>query len=137
MSAISRRNQLRFFAGAQRRTRQGCLATVGPLGVVTLVLLARAEPDVVTEVLSSARDTAGVISALARKNAITPVITQGALNEVLERKLIYDAGTTSGGSGGPVFGPDGTVIAVNFAMMRDFQASNFGVPIHFAQSLIR
>ncbi len=64
------------------------------------------------------------------------MITQGALNEVMERRLVYDAETTAGGSGGPVFGPDGTVIGVNFAVTRDFAGSNFGVPIHFARELL-
>ena len=50
--------------------------------------------------------------------------------------LIYDAITTSGGSGDPVFGLDGTVIGVNFAIMRDFQGSNFGVPIRYARKLL-
>ena len=36
---------------------------------------------------------------------------QGALNEVTEKRLVYDAETTSGASGGPVFGPGGTMIS--------------------------
>jgi S1-C subfamily serine protease len=58
------------------------------------------------------------------------------LNEVRERRLVYDAETTSGGSGGPVFGPDGSVVGVNFAVTRDFSGSNFWVPIHFARPLL-
>lgn len=99
-------------------------------------MLARAETDVVEAIFSEARDTSSLIAELSRRNAITPVITQGALNEVWEKRLVYDAETTSGGSGGPVFGPDGTVIGVNFAITRDFDGSNFGVPIRFAQMLL-
>ena len=99
-------------------------------------LLARAEPDLVEEVLSSASDAMSLIRALAARDAIAPVITQGALNEVRPRRLVYDAETTSGGSGGPVFGADGTVIGVNFAITRDFDGSNFGVPIRFARKLL-
>jgi len=99
-------------------------------------MLARAETDLVEEVLSTATDTTSLISELSKHNAVTPVITNGVLNEVLPKRLVYDAETTSGGSGGPVFGPGGTVIGVNFAITRDFDGSNFGVPISFAIKLL-
>jgi S1-C subfamily serine protease len=99
-------------------------------------IMARAEPEVITEILAHATDTSSLIAALSDRGVIAPVITQGALNEVLPRRLVYDAETTSGGSGGPVFGPDGTVVGVNFAITRDFDGSNFGVPIRFALPLL-
>ena len=105
-----------------------------PTGVNAL--LARAEREMVSEVLKVAGNLTGVILELARRQAISPIITQGALNEVKERKLVYDASTTSGGSGGPVFGPAGTVIGVNYAITRNFGGSNFGVPIRFARALL-
>ena len=76
------------------------------------------------------------IRALSKRAAITPAATHGTLNDVTAHKLIYDAVTTSGGSGGPVFGPDGEVIGVNFAILRDFTGSNFGVPIRLVRPLI-
>ncbi len=106
-----------------------------PTGVTAL--LAKTDPTVTKEVMAAAKDLTSMIHDLARRNAITPVATQGALNAVLEKQLVYDAGTTSGGSGGPVFGTDGTVVGVNFAILRDFGGSNFGVPIRFAQELLR
>lgn len=99
-------------------------------------LLARAEPDVVSAALAEAHDLSTLIGALSKRHAITPVITHGTLNDATANKLIYDAVTTSGGSGGPVFGPDGEVIGVNFAILREFQGSNFGVPIRFARPLL-
>jgi len=99
-------------------------------------ILARADPDLVSEVLANATDTTSLIAELATRNVVWPVITQGALNEVRPNKLIYDAETTSGGSGGPVFGRDGTVIGVNFAITYDFDGSNFGVPISFARAMV-
>ncbi len=126
---------LPLFAGEVQAARGGRVILLGyPTGLKAI--LARAERDLAAEVLSRATDMTTLISELAGRKAISPVITQGALNEVMEKRLVYDAETTSGGSGGPVFGPDGTVIGVNFAITRDFDGSNFGVPIHFAQKLL-
>ncbi len=126
---------LPLFPGEVLAARGGRVVLLGyPTGLNAM--LARAEPKLVAEVVSVATDTTTLISELASRKAISPVITQGALNEVTEKRLVYDAETTSGGSGGPVFGPDGTVIGVNFAVTRDFDGSNFGVPIHFARKLL-
>ncbi|MBK8269365.1 MAG: trypsin-like peptidase domain-containing protein [Planctomycetes bacterium] len=113
---------------------QGVMLLGYPTGLSAL--LARAEPEVAEEAITAAMDTASLIRELSARNGIAPLATHGTLNDVTDGKLIYDAVTTSGGSGGPVFGPDGTVIGVNFAMMRGFQGSNFGVPIRFARPLL-
>jgi len=99
-------------------------------------LLARADPEVVGKILKGSPDVSSLIHEFAKRKLISPIITQGALNEVKEKRLVYDADTTSGGSGGPVFALDGTVIGVNFAITRDFGGSNFGVPIRFARTLL-
>lgn len=99
-------------------------------------LLARSERDLVEEVMQAATDTTSLITELARRGAVAPIITQGALNEVKPRRLVYDAATTTGGSGGPVFGASGLVIGINFAITRNFDGSNFGVPISFARPLL-
>jgi S1-C subfamily serine protease len=124
------------------------LATADPLAlrgqdVVVLgyptgvnALLAKADPAVSERVTSGAATLASIIDGLAGSGAISPVITRGSLNEVLQHKLVYDAETTIGGSGGPVFARDGTVIGVNFAIMPDFTGSNFGVPICFVRELL-
>lgn len=126
---------LPLFTGELHATRGERIILLGyPTGLNAM--LARAEPELVAEVLSVATNTKELIAELAKRGAISPVITQGALNEVRERRLVYDAETTSGGSGGPVFGPDGSVVGVNFAVTRDFGGSNFGVPIHFARPLL-
>ena len=48
----------------------------------------------------------------------------------------YDAQTTSGGSGGPLFNRKGKVIGINYAVVRDFGGSNFGVPARYAQEFL-
>ena len=95
--------------------------------------MARADAEIAKEALANASGTSSLILSLQR--AIMPVITHGIFNDVTDHKLLYDAVTTSGGSGGPVFGPDATVIGVNFAILRDFQGVDYGVPIRFAKEL--
>jgi serine protease Do len=86
---------------------------------------------------SSKGDSTQVMEQLARRHLIEPVATQGHIGEVLPDKIVYDAQTTSGGSGGPLFNDQGQVIGVNFAMVRDFGGSNFAVRIRFAEALLR
>jgi serine protease Do len=49
---------------------------------------------------------------------------------------VYDAATTSGGSGGPLFNRNGKVIGINFAVLRDFGGSNLAVPARYATKLL-
>lgn len=81
-------------------------------------------------------DPKQVIEELARRQFIRPVVTQGHIGDILPDKIIYDAQTTSGGSGGPLFNSEGKVIGINFAMVRDFGGSNFAIPIAFGRSLL-
>ncbi len=121
--------------GEARDARGRGVAVLGyPTGVSAL--LARAESEVTRDVLDGATDLQSLIARMADRGLVSPIITQGALTEVRTRRLVYDALTTSGGSGGPVFETDGTVVGVNFAVTRDFQGSNFGVPIRFARALL-
>src|SRR2546430_11772956 len=69
------------------------------------------------------------MEALARRNLIRPITTQGHIGDVLPDKIVYDAQTTSGGSGGPLFNNEGKVIGINFAMVREFGGSNFAIPV--------
>jgi len=86
---------------------------------------------------SSKGDPKQVMEELARHHVIKPTVTQGHIGDVLPDKIVYDAQTTSGGSGGPLFNDQGQVIGINFAMVRDFGGSNFAIPARFAQSLLK
>jgi serine protease Do len=82
-------------------------------------------------------DSKQVMEELARHHLIKPIVTQGHIGDVLTDKIIYDAQTTSGGSGGPLFDDQGEVIGINFAMVRDFGGSNFAIPVRYGESLLR
>lgn len=73
--------------------------------------------------------------ALARHKLIRPISTQGHLGDVLKDRLVYDAQTTHGGSGGPILNSRGEVIGINFAILEGFSGSNFGVPVDQARDL--
>jgi DNA-binding response OmpR family regulator/S1-C subfamily serine protease len=107
-----------------------------PTGVDAI--LARTGAATVQAIADSTKgDSKQVMEELARRHLIEPVATQGHIGEVLPDKIVYDAQTTSGGSGGPLFNDQGQVIGVNFAMVRDFGGSNFAVRIRYAEALLR
>ena len=100
-------------------------------------ILARAGTDVARGVAENAHEVTQVVSRLAAQRLIRPTTTQGHIGDVLKDKIVYDAATTSGGSGGPLFNRDGKVIGVNFAMLSDFGGSNLAIPIRYANELMK
>ena len=101
-------------------------------------ILARTSEDAVRAMAANAKSQPErLMEELAERQLIRPVNTQGHIGDVLNDKIIYDAQTTSGGSGGPLFNAQGRVIAVNMAMLRDFGGSNFAIPVRFAKALLR
>jgi S1-C subfamily serine protease len=85
----------------------------------------------------SGGDPTKITDELLRRKLIRPLVTQGHIGDVLADKIVYDAQTTSGGSGGPLINRDGEVIGVTFAEVKGFGGSNFGVPIRYAQPLLK
>jgi S1-C subfamily serine protease len=100
-------------------------------------ILARAGTDVAQKIAGGNEDVSGIMTQLASQRLIRPTTTQGHIGDVLEDKIVYDAATTSGGSGGPLFNRDGKVIGINFAVLRDFGGSNLAVPAKYAKELLR
>ena len=101
-------------------------------------MLARAGEEAVKEIAkASGGDPDRVVEELVRRKLIRPLVTQGHIGDVLADKIVYDAQTTSGGSGGPLINKDGRVIGVTFAVVKGFGGSNFGVPIQYAQALLK
>lgn len=77
-----------------------------------------------------------ILNDLAARSQIRPYSTQGHIGDLTASRIVYDAQTSEGGSGGPVFGANGKVIAINQAMLPGSPA-NFGVPIRFGIELLR
>src|SRR5438445_755313 len=101
-------------------------------------ILARAGPETLQSIASASKgDPKQVMEELARRNLIRPITTQGHIGDVLPDKIVYDAQTTSGGSGGPLFNNAGKVIGINFAMVREFGGSNFAIPVGYGKSLLK
>jgi len=100
-------------------------------------ILARAGAETLQSIATASKgDPKQVMEELARRNLIRPVTTQGHIGDVLPDKIVYDAQTTSGGSGGPLFNNEGKVIGINFAMVREFGGSNFAIPVGYGKSLL-
>jgi DNA-binding response OmpR family regulator/S1-C subfamily serine protease len=100
-------------------------------------ILARTDEGTAEQILTqSGGDVSKVMSELARRNLIHPIITQGHIGDILPDKIVFDAQTTSGGSGGPLFNHQGKVIGVTFAILKGFGGSNFGIPIRFSEPLL-
>jgi S1-C subfamily serine protease len=100
-------------------------------------ILARAGSDVVQKIASGTQDVNQVMLQIASRQLIRPTTTQGHIGDVLKDKIVYDAATTSGGSGGPLFNRNGKVIGVNFAILKDFGGSNLAVPARYANDLLK
>lgn len=110
------------------------VAVVGyPMGVIGMVAKS---PPAVYEKLAYRRDDIGAANELAALSLIRPLATCGHLGDVVGEKLIYDAPTAHGGSGGPVFNSRGEVIGVNAAYLDGFSGGTLGISIKALQPLI-
>ncbi len=100
-------------------------------------ILARAGSAVVEKIAGGSQDVDQIMAQLAEQKLIRPTTTQGHIGDVLKNEIVYDAATTSGGSGGPLFNRDGKVIGVNFATLQGFGGSNLAIPARYASSLLK
>ncbi len=120
---------------------QGAAVTGQPvilMGYATglAAILARTDEDTAQEIIShNGIDVSKVLDDLAHRNLIRPLITQGHIGDILPDKIVFDAQTTNGGSGGPLFNRKGKVIGVTYAVLKGFGGSNFGIPIKFSEPL--
>jgi serine protease Do len=100
-------------------------------------LLAKTDTQVVKSILEKHGTSAEkVTDALGHRNLIRPSTTQGHIGDVTASDIVFDAPTTQGGSGGPVFNKRGQVVAVEYAVLQKFGGNSFGVPINYALKLL-
>jgi serine protease Do len=101
-------------------------------------IMAKSESGVVRTILDThgnSRDK--VTEAFSRSGLIRPSATQGHIGDITETDIVFDAATTQGGSGGPIFNRDGQVIAVEYAVLPQFGGNSFAVPITYALDILR
>jgi S1-C subfamily serine protease len=106
-----------------------------PLGM--RALMARADARFLAELRQQGNvDFWTLGMRLARTGQIAPLASRGIVSQVNRQAVVYDAETTSGGSGGPVLSLRGEVVAVTSAILPEFGGSNLGVPIARARRLL-
>jgi serine protease Do len=104
-----------------------------PMGIAGM--LAKS-PNRVYERLTYRSNDIAAAKQLAELSLIRPSVTYGHLGDVINDKLIYDAPTAHGASGGPVFNGSGEVIGVNFAYMDGFSGATLGVSVEALRALL-
>jgi len=104
-----------------------------PMGIAGMVAKS---PAGIYEHLAFRHNDINAASELAALSLIRPSTTCGHLGDVVGDKLIYDAPTAHGGSGGPVFNSRGEVIGVNSAYMDGFTGGTLGVSVNSLRPLL-
>jgi S1-C subfamily serine protease len=105
-----------------------------PMGIAGMVAKS---PSSIYDRLAYRHNDISAASELAALSLIRPSATWGHLGDVVGDKLIYDAPTAHGGSGGPVFNAKGEVIGVNSAYMDGFSGGTLGVSVESLRPLLQ
>lgn len=100
-------------------------------------LLARIQPQFLEELKAEKEaDFWSIGRRLSKAGHISPLATRGIVGQITAAAVVYDAETAQGGSGGPVLGLDGRVLAINAAVLPEFNGSNIGVPAEAARRVL-
>jgi hypothetical protein len=101
-------------------------------------IMAKADGAVVEEILAIHRyNSQRLTEVLSHRGLIRPSTTQGHIGDVTKTDVVFDALTTQGSSGGPLFNKNGDVIAVEYAVLEKFGGNSFAIPIRYAVELLK
>lgn len=123
-TAFTRKLRPLTLAEAPARVGESVSVLAYPMGVTGMVAKS---PAVVYERLASHPDDAETAGELAALSLIRPSATFGHIGDVTGDKLIYDAPTARGGSGGPVLNQLGEVVGINSAYIDGFSGGTLGI----------
>jgi len=120
-------------------------ASAGPAGQMVVVIgyplgtqgMVAKSPSDVFERLAYKHNDIETVSKLAAMSLIRPSTTYGHLGDIVGDKIVYDASSAHGGSGGPVLNSKGEVIGVNFAYMDGFSGSTLGISVNALRPLLK
>lgn len=119
-------------------------ASPGPAGQFVMVIgyplgtqgLVAKSPSEIYQRLAYRNNDIDTVRKLAAMSLIRPSTTYGHLGDVVGDKIVYDAPSAHGGSGGPVLNSKGEVIGINFAYMDGFSGSTLGISVDALRPLL-
>lgn len=82
------------------------------------------------------RSLVSLLAYLSSVGKVTPQTTKGIITDLNPERVVHSAPTFEGGSGAPLFGDIGRVIAVNFAIYPENTASNMAIPAKAVLTLL-
>ncbi|HSA62488.1 MAG TPA: trypsin-like peptidase domain-containing protein [Nitrospiraceae bacterium] len=100
-------------------------------------LLARAVPSISQDILAKAQgDPVRLVDEVAHNQLIRPLATQGHISDVSPDLITYEAASSSGSSGAPIFNRAGAVVGVNHVTLQRVEGVHMALPIRFVAELL-